>query len=185
MFFDKVMHKLSTRYSSFFGTEYGVFVRNISGNVEVDLEVSERNSTMMHLCMKNDTEVSEFVAALERAKNKYVEWKAVAQKNGIRNYTNRMPISFPEIQVRWEYMGKSYSSKGDMWPIFHISEDGTFAFIVRVKAREERVREFAYMEQYFALSSESEFNNLIEDLRVERIKEFLNKRDAINEMLKW
>lgn len=81
-----------------------------------DLAIDDVNISMYQY------EAKEFIAALEEAKAKYIEWITVAQDNNVNYVNKRMDIKFPTIRAGFSYDGWDFSDN-EVTPHFMIDNN--------------------------------------------------------------
>lgn len=70
-----------------------------NGGFKIEV-IEERNSTYVFVNQKN---VEKFREALRKAKDKYQEWKKVAEDNNIEEVIKEIDVKFPKVTIEWEY----------------------------------------------------------------------------------
>lgn len=69
--------------------------------------------------------IDSFKKAFIKAKEKYIEWKQIAQTNSLVLLSKRIPAHVSDQNLYFTENGKWYSERGvDMWFTFYVNKDG-------------------------------------------------------------
>ena len=115
-----------------------------------------------------------FKTALELARDKYVEWKRIAQENNVTEMRKEMGINFPKVTIAWHGTQWWFSFGNKINLKFIILDDGK---MVATWAPEVTASSNRYIDQqiYLVFGDADDFNGIISQLDGQRI---------LNELLK-
>lgn len=137
---------------------------------------AENNKTLAYIEIESkDSE--RFKHALIEAKTKFIEWKNIAMENNVDKLDKDMPISFPNVIAMW---------KGTKW-FFDFSEKFKLTFLKLQSLGEFLVlfnpkvvassNNYITQKLYFVLSSEEEFDTIINFIDDDKSKSFYEKQN--------
>lgn len=157
-------------------------------NKSFDIEAAEKNNKIesVYIGIPTDMEsrkgflevkgkeLEQFKTALELARDKYLEWKKIAQENNVTDMSKEMGINFPKVTIAWHGTQWWFSFGNKINLKFLILDNGK---MVASWAPEVTASSNRYIDQriYFVFGDEEDFNNLISQLDGQRI---------LNELLK-
>lgn len=172
--------KVGTYHSSLFRKDFDVSVTKEKVFINVG---GERMKDEVRMVIKRG-DVKKFVKALTQVKEKYLEWKKVAEENEVVDFIKEFDVKFPPAYFEWfSSTGRWASYYQDLKPNFVVLKEYGCAFNMNdvVSASENQFIEQHYM---FSLSEASDFDSLIEVLDPEKAEEVLNKKQNIDELFK-
>lgn len=114
-------------------------------------------------------DLPKFHAALIEARNKYVEWSEVADKNHVMSLRKEIPVKFPKVEYWWEYGKERFTDSNTGWKmIFSASDQFRFAFMLASVTHWNN----RFIKEKYAVTfiSVEDFDSLINALDPQKIK---------------
>jgi hypothetical protein len=124
----------------------------------------------------------QFRQAMTDAKAKYLEWSKVAEENNLSDVDKMMGINFPKGMFMWG----SHLAAGSAIPKARfIGSNGKYYCALFFADRfTDLNNRYITTTTYWILSSEEEFDALIEMVSVEKLKEIRSNKNKQDELLK-
>lgn len=171
--------KVGTYHTSVFKLDYDVIVSKEFVYLNVG---GLRKSEEVRLGIKR-SEINKFIISLTQAKEKYLEWKKIAEENNVTSMRKEFDIKFPRANVEWYGTRWYISYNCVLKPLFVVTEDGLCSFLFTDRVSDSSNE---YIEQFYMLSlrEASDFDSLIDVLDPEKAEEALNKKQNIDELFK-
>lgn len=117
------------------GKDYGIYTDIDSGESSIyylyydmqapnaEQEVQSKMSFYIGTTANSSIEV--FKKELAKAKEKFVEWRTIAQSQSLKMISKRVPVRVNDQNLYFTENGKWYSETGvDMWFTFYVNKDG-------------------------------------------------------------
>lgn len=171
--------KVSTYHSSYFDKEYDILASYDDKKLNVYIEVGgEYDSDYVLFDLQGESKIQQFITALEGAKQKFVEWSEVAKQNGVKSFNKDIDVSFPNITIAWRGSEWRFDFYNKLSPRFVVTDSGK---CVAVMTGEATASDNQYIDQkyYFALSSASDFDALIAEIKIEKLMSHFNKKSDV------
>ena len=151
-------------------------------NVYVEITGEYEHRDVM-LCIRGEEDVKSFISALQQVKNKYTEWKGVANANGVTDYKKAIDVTFPDVEIYWRGSSKWYStySRNFIKMIFLVSDNGSASVGCGGEAKDWD-NEYITEKWYFLFRNADEIDGLIKALDVEKIKNKLSSKQNTDDL---
>ncbi len=181
----------ASRYSmNFIGNSYSVF----SSKVEDDLtehvlyvlaynseEVFDYQGFRLY-----ETDIDPFISEIEQVRNKYSEWKEIAEQNNVKNYSKLIDIDFEPIIAISAIGDNLYAAASKLVPSFVVRENGDcLAFITTSKIKLNNLQGGDNLDCNgisFVFESADEINEFLTAIKTQR--NIVNKKDALDKLFK-
>ncbi len=169
-------------FLSYFNKEYNIEASEIeNGKFHVYIQVSgERESTNVMISIKN-VDLEEFNNFLLLVKEKFIEWKNVAEQNNVKDMNKEMNFKSPKTTICWLGTKWYFSFGHRLNPNFIVFEDGrsVVSFYKKVTASSNQ-----YIDQkiYWVFSEPSEIDELISQLNIDTITAKLQETDKSKDL---
>ena len=175
MFSMKAEQKVGEYTNSYFNKSFDIEAVEKNNKIEsVYIGISTDMESRKGFIEVKGKELELFKTALELARDKYVEWKRIAQENNVTDMSKEMGINFPKVTIAWHGTQWWFSFGNKINLKFLILDNGK---MVASWAPEVTASSNRYIDQriYFVFGDEEDFNNLISQLDGERILQELMK----------
>lgn len=180
----KAQEKISEYYSSYFDEVYDISATNDEGDLHLYIQVAgERQHDLVMFNITGVRKINEFSNALKLAKEKFVEWSSTAEENNVRNFDKDIDVVFPNITVCWYGLEWWFDFYVRLNPRFVVTESGKCVFVMSGTVTASS-NEYIDQEYYFALSSKSDFDELIRNIEVGNLMDYFNKQENIDTLFK-
>lgn len=166
---------ISVYHSSYYDEIYDILVVN-DGDLRLYIQVSgERKPDRVMFLISGEQKIREFSKALETAKEKFMDWSRVAEENNVKNFDKRIDVVFPNITVCWYGLEWWFDFFERPNPRFIVTDSGECVFVMTGTATASSNE---YVDQVYsvALASEIEFEELLKNIQVENLMDFLANR---------
>ena len=182
--FMNAQEKIGVYHSSYFDVDQDVSASYNSRNVlSMYIQVmGEHSKDMVNLSFDGD-EITEFINALKQTKEKFLEWKAIAEQNNVKDMMKEFDIKFPRTTVAWYGSQWWFCFSHKLTPKFLVSETGKCIFLMSSKVHSSR-NEYIDMTYYFALTEASDFDELIEAMDPVKAEAHFNKKQDVQDLFK-
>ncbi len=174
---------ISVYHSSYYDEIYDILVVN-DGDLRLYIQVSgERKPDRVMFLISGEQKIREFSKALETAKEKFMDWSRVAEENNVKNFDKRIDVVFPNITVCWYGLEWWFDFFERPNPRFIVTDSGECVFVMTGTATASSNE---YVDQVYsvALASEIEFEELLKNIQVENLMDFLSKQENIDTLFK-
>lgn len=174
---------ISVYHSSYFDEIYDILVVN-DGDLRLYIQVSgERKPDRVMFLISGEQKIREFSKTLETAKEKFMDWSRVAEENNVKNFDKRIDVVFPNITVCWYGLEWWFDFFERPNPRFIVSDSGECVFVMTGTATASS-NEYIDQAYSFVLSSEIEFEELLRNIQIENLMDYLNKQKNIDTLFK-
>ncbi|MCQ2348702.1 MAG: hypothetical protein MJZ65_05900 [Paludibacteraceae bacterium] len=143
----------------------------------------EYESQQVFFSLKS-SDALEFVDALRTAREKFIEWKATAEKNNVKGFNKEMPKSFPSMKVAWTSGGDWHFSYAKIYTLdFLVTSEGESVCVISDKAVD---RENKYIDNkfYFVLKTIDEFDALIKYVNIAKVTEYFDGQSNTSDLFR-
>lgn len=178
--FSYAQEKISTYHSSYFDKEYEILAAFDNQKLNLYIEVAgEYESEYVLFGVEGNDEIQKFSSALETVKQKYVEWSSVAKQNGVKSFDKNFDVEFPNIIIAWRGVDWRFDFYNNLRPRFVVTDSGQCVAVMTGKAT---ASDNQYIDQkyYFALSSVSDFDELIAKIQIDKLLSHFNQKSNID-----
>lgn len=154
------------------------------GELNVYIEVTgEYDHRDVMLRIRGEENVKSFTSALQQVRDKFNEWKGVANANGVTDYKKAIDVTFPDVEIYWWGSSKWYStySRNFIKMIFLVSDDGSASVGCGGEAKDWD-NEYITEKWYFLFGAADEIDGLIKVLDVEKIKNKLSSKQNTDDL---
>ena len=171
-------------HSSYFDKDYEVEAAYSKGEqLSVYITVEGNSSTeKVYLNFKGE-DIEALITSLQLSKTKFIEWEKIARENNVTDMMKPFDISFPYCTVAWYGSQWWFCFRKSIAPDFMVTSDGQILFLITGTATSSR-NEYIDTKYYLALSSEKDFDSLIDAINPMRIKEQFEKKERVNDLFK-
>jgi len=171
--------KVSTYHSSYFDKEYDILASYDENKLNVYIEVGgEYDSDYVLFDLQGESKIQQFITALEGAKKKFEEWSAVAKQNGVKSFDKDIDVSFPNITIAWSGSEWRFDFYNKLTPRFVVTDSGKCVAVITGEATASN-NQYIDQKYYFALSSVSDFDALIAEIKIEKLMSHFNKKSDV------
>ncbi len=171
--------KVSTYHSSYFDKEYDILASYDEKKLNVYIEVGgEYDSDYVLFDLQGESKIQQFITALEGAKKKFEEWSAVAKQNGVKSFDKDIDVSFPNITIAWSGSEWRFDFYNKLTPRFVVTDSGKCVAVITGEATASN-NQYIDQKYYFALSSVSDFDALIAEIKIEKLMSHFNKKSDV------
>lgn len=177
--FSYAQEKISTYHSSYFDKEYDILAAFDNQKLNLYIEVAgEYESEYVLFDIDGKDEIQKFISALETVKQKFVEWSSVAKQNGVKSFDKDFDVKFPNITIAWRGAEWRFDFYNNLKPRFMVTDTGQCVAVITGKAT---ASDNQYIDQkyYFALSSVSDFDELIEEIQIDKLLSHFNQKSNL------
>lgn len=172
--------QVSTYHSSFFDKEYKILASYDKNNLSLYIEVEgEHLSDYVLFNVDGNSKIQQFISALEAVKQKYVDWSTVAKQNGVKSFNKEIDVQFPNITIAWRGSEWRFDFYNNLNPRFVVTDSGMCVVAITGKATASD-NEYIDQEYYFALSSISDFDNLLAEIQLNKLLSYFNEKTDLN-----
>ena len=172
-------------YTSF-GKEHdieGVINDNDELLVYITVE-GDRSDDEVMIMLRGVNDIVAFRSSLISVRDKYIEWKKVAEDNNVKHMLKPFDFKFPKIEVYW--LGtKWYSSfaRRVFAPDFLVNDEGVSSVVAGGEAQYWD-NEYITQKWYALFQNEDDINSLIDALDVVKIREQLEHQVNVSDLFK-
>ena len=168
-YFDKDLEVMASYSSS---NELSIYVQVVGKHSSDDVQFNFKGSA-----------IDDFISALQQSKEKFLEWKSIAEQNNVKKMRKDFDISFPRTTVAWYGSQWWFCFSHRLSPEFFVTENGDCLFLMTDKVTSSR-NEYIDMTYYFALSKASDFDELIDTISPANIEEKFSKKKDVQDLFK-
>ena len=171
--------KVSTYHSSYFDKEYDILASFDKQELNLYIEVSgEYKSDYVLFNIEGNNRLHEFISALETVKKKFIEWSSVAKQNGVKSFDKNIDATFPNVTIAWSGSEWRFDFYNDLEPRFVVTDSGLCVAVITGEATASD-NEYIDQKYYFALSSVSDFDELIAAIQIEKLLSHFNHKSDL------
>ena len=171
--------QVATYHSSYFDKEYDILASNNDNKLNLYIEVGGKyDSDYVLFNIEGESKINSFISALESTKEKFVEWSSVAKQNNVKSFDKDFDVTFPSITIAWKGSEWRFDFYNKLKPRFVVTSSGECVAVMTGKATASN-NEYIDQEYYFALSSVSDFDGLISEIKIDALKAHFNKKSDV------
>ena len=135
---------------------------NLFIGIKGELENQEDNIII------KSTNIPEFSLFLRQVRDKFIEWKKVAQDNNVRDMNKEMDFSSPRVDIGWSYKEWHFAIGETLKPTFFVFKDGKCSVSMSKKVTSSS-NKYITEEVFFVFTNPDEITELIKAIRKENI----------------
>lgn len=173
--------KIGTYHSNYFDKDFYVEYSEKTGNYYIQIA----GETATKHCCFIVKDIDNFRTSLSDAKDKYAEWIKVAKENNVKTMDKDMDIKFSKGTFAWCGREWYFNFYAVPKPRFLITSTGDYLFLL-FSGKEFSASDNQYITEkaYWAFSSVSEIEELLNLISQETLQRFLDSKAAKDDLFK-